>query len=72
VLSRIWNPGATSPNSSIFGFISPINGTRYRYELGALQGDIKFQTALADWRKYFFKRPVTLAVRGLYYGPVSG
>ncbi len=55
-------------DSSIFGFISPINGTRYRYELGALQGDLKFQTALADWRKYFFKRPVTLAIRGLYYG----
>jgi len=55
-------------DSSVFGFISPINGTRYRYELGALQGDLKFQTLLADWRKYFFFRPVTLAVRGLHYG----
>jgi outer membrane protein assembly factor BamA len=55
-------------DSSVFGFISPINGTRYRYEIGTLQGDLKFQTALADWRKYFFFRPVTLAVRGLHYG----
>ena len=55
-------------DSSIFGFISPINGTRYRYEVEALTGDLDFQTALADWRKYFFARPVTFAVRGLHYG----
>ena len=55
-------------DSSMYGFISPINGTRYRYEIESLQGDLNFQTALADWRKYFFHRPVTLAVRGLHYG----
>ncbi|HEY0139926.1 MAG TPA: BamA/TamA family outer membrane protein [Thermoanaerobaculia bacterium] len=55
-------------DSSVFGFISPINGTRYRYEVEALRGDMNFQTALADWRKYFFLRPVTVAVRGLHYG----
>jgi WD40 repeat protein len=55
-------------DSTTYGFISPINGTRYRYEVEALRGDLNFQTALADWRKYFFWRPVTLAVRGLHYG----
>ena len=55
-------------DSSVYGFISPINGTRYRYEVEALRGDLNFQTALADWRRYFFFRPVTLAVRGLHYG----
>ncbi len=55
-------------DSSVYGFISPINGTRYRYELEAFSGDLNFQTALADWRKYFFVRPVTLAVRALHYG----
>jgi Omp85 superfamily domain/WD40-like Beta Propeller Repeat len=55
-------------DSSTYGFISPIRGTRYRYEIEALQGDINFQTGLADWRRYFFFRPLTLAVRGLYYG----
>jgi len=55
-------------DSSTYGFISPIAGTRYRYEIEALRGDINFQTALADWRKYFFARPVTFAVRGLHYG----
>jgi dipeptidyl aminopeptidase/acylaminoacyl peptidase len=55
-------------DSSIYGFISPINGTRYRYEVETLHGDLNFNTALADWRKYIFKRPVTLALRGLHYG----
>jgi Tol biopolymer transport system component len=55
-------------DSSTFGFISPINGTRYRYEIEALRGDLNFQTALADWRRYFFTRPVTFAVRGMHYG----
>ncbi|HVG24777.1 MAG TPA: peptidase S9, partial [Thermoanaerobaculia bacterium] len=55
-------------DSSMFGFISPINGTRYRYEVESLNGDLNFQTALADWRRYFFSRPVTFAVRGLHYG----
>jgi Tol biopolymer transport system component len=55
-------------DSSIFGFVSPILGTRYRYEVQSLSGDLKFQTALADFRKYWFKRPVTFAVRGIHYG----
>lgn len=55
-------------DSSIYGFISPINGTRYRYEVETLRGDLNFQTALADWRKYFFARPVTFAVRGMHFG----
>lgn len=55
-------------DSSFFGFISPIKGTRYRFEAETLSGDLNFQTALADYRKYFFARPVTMAVRGLHYG----
>jgi Tol biopolymer transport system component len=55
-------------DSSTFGFISPIAGTRYRYEIEALRGDLNFQTALADWRKYLFNRPVTVAMRALHYG----
>ncbi|HEX7152188.1 MAG TPA: BamA/TamA family outer membrane protein [Thermoanaerobaculia bacterium] len=55
-------------DSSIYGFISPVRGTRYRYELEALRGDINFQTALADYRRYFFFRPMTLAFRGIHYG----
>jgi len=55
-------------DSTIFGFVSPIRGTRYRYEVETLTGDLKFQTALADWRKYLFFNPVTVAFRGVHYG----
>jgi Tol biopolymer transport system component len=55
-------------DSSVFGFISPIRGTRYRYDVEALSGDLNFETALADYRHYFFARPVTFAIRGLHYG----
>lgn len=60
--------GAFVGDSSIFGFISPIAGTRYRMEAEALTGDLNFQTGLADYRKYFYRRPFTLAFRGLHYG----
>ncbi|HEX9162850.1 MAG TPA: BamA/TamA family outer membrane protein [Thermoanaerobaculia bacterium] len=55
-------------DSSLFGFVSPVRGTRYRYEVEALHGSIDFQTALADWRKYFYHRPFTLAIRAFHYG----
>ncbi|HEY5610879.1 MAG TPA: BamA/TamA family outer membrane protein, partial [Thermoanaerobaculia bacterium] len=55
-------------DSSTFGFISPVRGTRYRFEIEALGGDLNFQTALADWRRYLFARPVTFAMRALHYG----
>lgn len=55
-------------DSSFFGFVSPISGTRYRYEAGAVTGDLDYQTGLADWRKYMFRRPFTLAMRGLFFG----
>jgi Tol biopolymer transport system component len=55
-------------DSSTFGFVSPIRGTRYRYEVEALTGDLRHTTALADWRRYFYRRPATLAVRALHYG----
>ena len=55
-------------DSSIFGFLSPVQGTRYRYELQQLVGSLRFTTALADYRHYFFLRPVTFAIRGIHYG----
>jgi len=55
-------------DSSIFGFLSPIMGSRYRYELDTLTGDLHFNTALIDYRHYFFVRPVTFAIRGISYG----
>ncbi len=53
---------------SFFGFTSPVAGGRYRFEVGSLFGDLKFQTVLGDYRRYFLASPVTFAFRGLYYG----
>ena len=68
----VWNfqkaSAAFVGDSSVYGFISPINGTRYRYEIETLHGDLNFQTVTADWRRYFFFRPMTVAIRGLHYG----
>lgn len=53
---------------SYFGFTSPIAGGRYRLEASPTFGDLTFQTYTADYRRYFFHRPFTLAFRSLYLG----
>ncbi len=55
-------------DNSSFGFVSPVRGGRMRLEVDQDAGDLDFTTALADLRRYFFLRPLTLAVRGLHYG----
>ncbi|MCC6319092.1 MAG: PD40 domain-containing protein [Gemmatimonadaceae bacterium] len=53
---------------SFFGFTSPVAGGRYRFELSPSVGTINYATALADFRRYFLARPVTLAFRGMHFG----
>ena len=53
---------------SFFGFVSPVAGGRSRFELSPVFGTLNFTTGLADYRRYMFKRPVTFAVRGLFFG----
>ncbi|HUO86725.1 MAG TPA: peptidase S9, partial [Thermoanaerobaculia bacterium] len=55
-------------DSSFFGFSAPVRGTRYRFEVEAFAGDLEYQTGLADYRRYLFRRPWTFAVRGLHFG----
>ncbi|HVR96814.1 MAG TPA: BamA/TamA family outer membrane protein, partial [Thermoanaerobaculia bacterium] len=55
-------------DSSFFGFTSPVRGRRYRLEVEGTFGDLQFQSLIADYRRYFFARPVTLALRGLHFG----
>ena len=45
-----------------------MSGGRYRFEGTPTVGTVSFNSALADYRRYFFVRPVTFAVRGLHYG----
>ena len=57
---------------SFFGFTSPVAGGRYRFEATPYLGDLNYQTFLADYRRYFFMRPLTFAVRALHYGRYGG
>ncbi len=53
---------------SNFGFTSPIQGGRYRFEVAPRVGTGSYVAVLADYRRYFFLNPVTFAVRGMHTG----
>jgi hypothetical protein len=55
-------------DNSFGAYVGPVAGERYRLSYSPTVGNITFQTLLADYRKYFFARPFTLAFRGLHYG----
>jgi hypothetical protein len=55
-------------DNSYFGFTSPVRGWRYRFEVEPTFGDLSFQSLTLDYRRYFFARPVTFAVRGMHVG----
>jgi hypothetical protein len=55
-------------DNSYFAFTSPVAGQRFRFEVTPTFGSLQFQTFLADFRKYFFMRPVSLAFRAMHYG----
>jgi hypothetical protein len=57
---------------SFFGFTSPVAGGRYRFEIAPTTGSLTFGTLLADYRRYLFMQPFTLAVRGMHYGRYGG
>jgi Tol biopolymer transport system component len=53
---------------SNFGFTSPVRGGRFRFEVAPMVGTQTMANALADYRRYFWNYPFTLAVRGLHFG----
>jgi hypothetical protein len=55
-------------DNTLFGFVGPFAGSRWRFEVAPSWGGWQFTSGLADWRRYFFARPFTLAVRGLVFG----
>ena len=55
-------------DNSFGGYVGPIAGGRYRFEASPAFGSLNYTTLLADYRKYFFLRPFTLAFRGFHYG----
>jgi len=55
-------------DNSLFGWVGPFAGSRWRVEASPSFGAWQFTAGLVDWRRYFFARPFTLAVRGLFFG----
>ena len=53
---------------SNFGFTSPLQGGRYRFQVTPNIGSRSFVSVLADYRRYLFWEPVTFAVRGMHLG----
>ncbi len=55
-------------DNSFAAFTSPVEGERYRVQYTMTTGSVTYQQGLADYRRYFFMRPFTFAMRGLSYG----
>ena len=55
-------------DNSYSAFTNPIQGSRYRVEVSPTVGTLTYNAVLADYRNYFFARPITFAFRGLHYG----
>jgi hypothetical protein len=56
-------------DTSSYGATAPLIGSRSRFEVGISRGTLRYQTALADWRRYFMPvRPFTIAVRAVHVG----
>ncbi|OWY26012.1 tolB protein precursor [Sphingobacteriales bacterium UPWRP_1] len=54
-------------DNSFFGVASPLQGYRYRIGLEQYLGGLNFQTILADFRRYFWVKPVSIAFRAMHY-----
>jgi Tol biopolymer transport system component len=55
-------------DNSFSAFTSPVQGTRYRFQLTPTFGSTTYQTATIDYRHYEFVRPFSLAFRGVSVG----
>jgi hypothetical protein len=67
-----WNMAQASValvyDNALFGYTSPFAGQRYRLEIAPTVGQLSFVQATADYRRYQYFRPFTIAVRGLHLG----
>jgi outer membrane protein assembly factor BamA len=58
-------------DNTLFGYVGPFAGSRSRFGISPAFGNKQFATITADYRRYLFFRPFTLAFRGLFYGSVG-
>ncbi len=55
-------------DNSYSAYVGPVSGERWRLEYNPSLGQLQFAGLLADYRRYFFDNPFTVAVRALHYG----
>ncbi len=55
-------------DNSFFGMASPMAGHRYRFSVEKLFGEIDMYNTIADYRRYFFRQPISVAVRAMHHG----
>jgi hypothetical protein len=55
-------------DNSYFGIASPTKGHRFRLSGERYFGDFNLYNVTADFRKYFFAKPFTFAVRAMHFG----
>lgn len=55
-------------DNSFFGMTAPMQGHRSRIQVEKYFGKLNFYSALIDYRKYFFMKPVNLSFRIYHYG----
>ncbi|HYS00625.1 MAG TPA: BamA/TamA family outer membrane protein [Gemmatimonadales bacterium] len=59
---------ALAHDNALGGWVGPFAGSRWRIEASPNFGAWQFTQGLVDWRRYFFARPFTLALRGEVIG----
>lgn len=55
-------------DNSFFGMASPFQGHRYRIQADRYFGEVNVYNVLADFRKYYFLKPVSFAARAMHIG----
>ena len=56
-------------DNSYYGATGPLLGSRYRFEVSPVVGNLDWINILADYRQYFMPvRPFTIALRALHFG----
>jgi hypothetical protein len=56
-------------DTSLFGFVSPIRGQRFRVEVGNTFGTVNYQSLTVDYRRYYNPTTnLTFAFRGVHLG----
>ena len=58
-------------DNTTFGTVAPLNGYRYRFQLGQYFGSTSYTDVLVDMRKYQFLKPLTIAGRIMYNGRIN-